>query len=223
MKDIPETKYITCTPEGNYRITKKIKGKTVQFGVYKELETAVYYRDYFQNKGWENCLDERTLYTDTNKRDYNLRFIRKSNDHYRIDKDINQKKYNFGTYDTLEEAMFFRDYFEENDWPLTERLEYTNKPVFISGNPDRGWEVRKYIDGECLHMGLFHNYDDALAEVELCKKYNWDLDSICESPDLTDDDGVISFVDGKKAKKSFFQKYNAGRNDGFLFHRGIKN
>ena len=185
MNGVPGTKYITCTPEGNYRIAKKINGKTVQFGVYRELETAVYYRDYFQDKGWENCIYERTLYTDTINKDPNLRFIRKSNNKYRIDKDIDKKKYNFGTYDTLEEAMFFRDYFEENNWPLDERLEYTNKPLFISGNPDRGWEVRKYTDGECLHMGVFHDYDAALAEVELCKKYDWDLDCICENPDLT--------------------------------------
>lgn len=220
MRDIPGTKYITCTPEGNYRISKKINGKPINFGVYKELETAVYYRDYFQGKGWENCIHERTLYTDTDKRDPNLRYIRKSNNNYRIDKDINKKKYNFGTYDTIDEAIFFRDYFEENNWPLDERLKYTNSASFISGNSNRGWEVRKITDGECLHMGVFHDYDEALAEVELCKKYNWDLDSICENPDLTND-GDVCFVDGMKAKNTFFQKYSNGRNDGFLFHRGV--
>lgn len=219
MKDVPGTKYIIRTPEGNYRIAKKINGETVQFGVYQKLETAIHYRDYFQNKGWSNCLHERTRYTDT-KRDSVMKYIRKSGNNYRIDKDINNKKYNFGTYDTLDEAIFFRDYFQENYWPLDERLKYTNQPSYISGNQERGWEVRKIINGECIHFGKFHDYDEALKEVELCKKYDWDFDSICDAHDSTTNNEV-SFLEGKKAKNSFFKQHVGGRNDGFLFHRSI--
>lgn len=213
MKDIPGTEHITQASNGHYRIFKRINGTTYQFGTYNKLETAKYYRDYFQGKGWENCLAERNIYTDTNHRrtqDYNLRYIRKSGQHYRIDKELDKIKYNFGTYDTLDEAIFFRDYFEENNWPLTERLKYTNTPSFISGNSRRGYEVRKIIDGECLHMGLFHDYDEAAAEVELYKRYDWDLESICACPDESETD-----VKFKYAKGSFFKKNPNGVNDFF--------
>lgn len=223
MLGIEGTKYITITND-RYVVRKKINGKQYHFGSYDNLETAIYYRDYFQSKGWENCLNERNNYTDTeNSRnyDYSMRYIRESGNHYRIDKVIDKEKYNFGTYDTLEEAKFFRDYFEETDWPLTERLKYTNKPFYISGNPSRGYEVRKIIDGECLHMGKFDDYETAAREVEYYKKCNWDLDAICECCDDTVD-GETLFLEGKKARGSFFQEHNNGRNDIFLWKRSKK-
>ncbi len=216
MKEVPGTKYITQASNGHYRVAKKINGKQIQFGTYDKLETAVYYRDYFQRKGWVNCINERNNYTDTNHRrthDYTLRYISKSGPHYRIDKELDKTKYNFGTYDTLEEAIFFRDYFEENNWPLDERLKYTNKPTYISGNSKRGYEVRKIIDGECLHMGRFHDYNEAAREVELYKKYDWDLESICTCPDETSNGE--KFLDGKYAGGSFFKKNPNGVNDFF--------
>lgn len=216
MKDIPGTKYITQAKNGQYRVAKKINGKSIQFGTYDKLETAIYYRDYFQKKGWENCLSERTLYTDTRHKrlhDKSMRCIRKSGSHYRIDKELNKTKYNFGTYDTIDEAIFFRDYFEENNWPVDERLKYTNAPTFISGNSKRGYEVRKIINGDCLHMGCFKDYDEAAGEVELYKKYNWDLEKICTCPDETENG--VKFLDGKHAKESFFKKNPNGVNDFF--------
>lgn len=208
MKNIPGTTYITQASNGSYRIAKKINGKPYQFGTYDNLETAIYYRDYFQDKGWSNCLNERTRHTSTPKTrnyDYNMRHIRKSGPHYRIDKTINKTKYNFGTYDTLLEAIFFRDYFEENNWPLDERLKYTNQPTYITGNPERGYEIRKIIDGECLHMGIFYDYELAASEVEHFKKCNWDLDAICEGTDDTVN-GTTEFLKGKIAKNTFFKK-----------------
>ena len=217
MKDVLGTKYITQSHEGVYRIQKKINGKQYCFGYYDHLEDAIYYRDYFQRKGWHKCLNERNNYTSTNKTrnyDTNKRYIRKSGKHYRIDKDIDGKKYNFGTYDTLEEAICIRDYFEENNWPLDERLKYTNAPLYISGNPERGWEVRKIIGGECLHMGTFKKYEEAEKEVEIYKQCGWDLDAICSGLDDTVD-GETQFLKDKLAG-SFYQKYPQGRNDIFL-------
>ena len=208
MRSVPGTQYITQDKNGVYRIGKKVNGKQYQFGSYDKLEDAIYYRNYFQSKGWVNCINERNNYTSTKKtRKYtdNRRYIRKSGNNYRIDKDIDGKKYNFGTYDTLDEAIFFRDYFQENDWPLDERLKYTNAPLYISGNPERGWEVRKIIDGECLHMGTFKKYGEAEKEVEIYKQCGWDLDSICNLDDTVD--GEVKFLEGNLAG-TFFKKYN---------------
>lgn len=110
-----------------------------------------------------------------------MRFIRKHGPNWRIDKNINGKKYYFGTYSTPEEAMLLRDYFENKGWEdcLNERLEHGNKPKYISGNPKRGYEVRKIIDGECNHFGLFHDLKEAEKERDLCKKANWDYETLC--------------------------------------------
>ena len=110
-----------------------------------------------------------------------MRFIRKNGSNWRIDKEVNGKKYYFGAYSTLEDAMIMRDYFESKGWEncLNERLEHGNKPKYISGNSERGYEVRKIINGECNHFGLFHDLEEAKREVELCKKANWDYEKLC--------------------------------------------
>ena len=56
-------KYIEKTKEGYIRVRKSINGKNYNFGSYKSLEEAIGARDYFESKGWENCLDERLKYS----------------------------------------------------------------------------------------------------------------------------------------------------------------
>ena len=109
------------------------------------------------------------------------RFIRRVGNNWRIDKNINAKKYYFGTYPTIEDAILMRDYFENKGWEncLNERLKHGNHPKYISGNSKRGYEVRKIIDGECNHFGTFHDLETAKQEVELCKKANWDYEILC--------------------------------------------
>ena len=109
------------------------------------------------------------------------RFIRRVGNNWRIDKNINAKKYYFGTYSTIEDAILMRDYFENKGWEncLNERLKHGNHPKYISGNSKKGYEVRKIIDGECNHFGTFHDLETAKQEVELCKKANWDYETLC--------------------------------------------
>ena len=111
-----------------------------------------------------------------------MRFIRKTGSNWRIDKVINHKKYYFGTYPTLSDAMIMRDYFEHKGWEncLNERLEHGNKAEYITGDSERGFELRKIIDGECIHFGLFHSLEEAKKEREKAKKCNWDLELLCE-------------------------------------------
>ena len=144
------------------------------------------------------------------------RFIRRVGNNWRIDKNINAKKYYFGTYPTIEDAILMRDYFENKGWEncLNERLKHGNHPKYISGNSKRGYEVRKIIDGECNHFGTFHDLERAKQEVELCKKANWDYETLC----CLDEDEPEQWLDGKMMKSSFFEKRI--RNDYFLAKRG---
>ena len=122
-----------------------------------------------------------------------MRFIRKTGNNWRIDKVINHKKYYFGTYPTLSDAMIMRDYFEYKGWEncLNERLEHGNTPKYISGNPKRGYELRKIINGECTHFGTFHSFEEAEKEREKAKKCKWDFDLLCE---LDETDGSPQYL-----------------------------
>ena len=143
------------------------------------------------------------------------RFIRRVGNNWRIDKNINAKKYYFGTYPTIEDAILMRDYFENKGWEncLNERLKHGNHPKYISGNSKRGYEVRKIIDGECNHFGTFHDLETAKQEVELCKKANWDYETLC----CLSEDEHEQWLDGKMMKSSFEKRI---RNDYFLAKRG---
>ena len=115
----------------------------------------------------------------------NMKYIRKEGNKYRIDHDIGHKKVYFGRYNQLEDAIKARDYFEEKGWEncLDERLNYADRPKYISGNEKRGYEIRKVINGETIHFGTYHDLKVAEEEVELYKRCEWDLDAICESVD----------------------------------------
>ena len=143
------------------------------------------------------------------------RFIRRVGNNWRIDKNINAKKYYFGTYPTIEDAILMRDYFENKGWEncLNERLKHGNHPKYISGNSKRGYEVRKIIDGEYNHFGLFHDLETAKQEVELCKKANWDYETLC----CLSEDEPEQWLDGKLMKSPFEKRI---RNDYFLAKRG---
>lgn len=143
------------------------------------------------------------------------RFIRRVGNNWRIDKNINAKKYYFGTYPTIEDAILMRDYFENKGWEncLNERLKHGNHSKYISGNSKRGYEVRKIIDGECNHFGTFHDLETAKREVELCKKANWDYETLC----CLGGDEPEQWLNGKMMKSSFEKRI---RNDYFLAKNG---
>ena len=52
---------------GSWQVSRYVNGKYYSFGNYKTLERAKEMRDYFEAKGWENCLDERLDHTEKAK------------------------------------------------------------------------------------------------------------------------------------------------------------
>lgn len=120
MKDIPGTKYITQNTSGTYRIQKWINGKSVNYGSYSTLEDAIKWRDYFQNRKWDECYDERSKHSTACPK--YISYIKKTN-------------------------------------------------LYI---------IQKTINGKREYFGHFKNYSDAIEEVELLKKYDWDLQTVCD-------------------------------------------
>lgn len=101
-----------------------------------------------------------------------------------ITKKINGKETNFGSYSTLKEAIKWRNYFQKEGWGkcYDERLAYsTNPPKYITYIKERKlYRIQKTIDGKKEYFGHFKNYSDAIEEVELLKKYDWDLQTVCD-------------------------------------------
>ena len=103
---------------------------------------------------------------------------------YVLTKKVMNKPYNFGSYKSLEDALKARDYFEKNGWGkcLNERLKFSyRKHKYIVWLKNRRvWQIRKTINGELTIFGQFKTFDEAEKEVEVLKKYNWDIQAVCD-------------------------------------------
>ena len=111
-------------------------------------------------------------------------FFDKRKGTYVLTKKVMNKPYNFGSYKSLEDALKARDYFEKNGWGncLNERLKFTyRKPKYIVWLKNRRvWQIRKTINGKLIIFGQFKTFDEAEKEVEILKKYNWDIQAVCD-------------------------------------------
>lgn len=180
-------RYISQTSSGKFNIRKWIKDKTYSFGSYDTLEEAIYYRDYFENKGWENSINERFLNS-------NPSFIQKVGDKFKIEKawgnhrKQNRKRCSYGTFNTLEEAIQYRDKCIQANWDASLRPQ--NPLKYIQKKKGKYWIIKNDES-----YGMFNNIDDAVYERDLLMKCNWEWDAL-ESIDETVD-GEISYLNNK--------------------------
>lgn len=98
----------------------------------------------------------------------------KTTGNYQISKKINGKTVSFGHYSTLDEALFWRDYFKENDWNTNQRLFYS-KSNYITCLPSGRYQVIKQHNGTKTSYGTFDTIEEADYQVMLCKRFNWDI------------------------------------------------
>ena len=93
---------------GKYGIYKSINNKTYFFGAYKTLKEAKKIRNQIIMNGWKKIK--------TKKPKNPTQHIYKNKNKFRIIKQIGNKTQDFGTYNTLEEAIQERKYLIENGW-----------------------------------------------------------------------------------------------------------
>ena len=94
---------------------------------------------------------------------------------YQITKSINGRQTYFGVAKTLIEALMKRDILESNNLPIPSvTYNYIYKTQYGK------YHIKKCIDGKNKHFGSFNSYKNAQKEVELLKKYNWDLQKVVE-------------------------------------------
>lgn len=103
---------------------------------------------------------------------------------WRVHKKVLGKGYNFGSYKSLEDARKARNYFEKNGWGkcLDERLKFSYKqPSYLVWLKNRRvWQIRKKVNGKLTIFGQFKKIEDAEEEVKLLKKYDWDIQALCD-------------------------------------------
>jgi len=100
FENYPKPKYKYIYYNGySYTIQKWIDGTNISFGSYSTLSEAKKMIKYFESKGWENCLHERSCYTSVK----NIIFDNRRNK-FIIKKMINKETIDFGSFDTYEEA-----------------------------------------------------------------------------------------------------------------------
>lgn len=168
-------KYIIKRKNG-YGIQKVLNKKLWSFGLYDTLEEAKYYRDYFIEHDWD--MSKRLEFSKRkNKAKKEPKNIYKGSlGGYEIRKEINHHKYNFGCYDTLEEAINAREYFVKTGWKINERLIFS-KAQHIT-EKDGKYYINKFINGKLEYFGVFHNLEDAQEEVRFLKSCDWDYDNM---------------------------------------------
>lgn len=202
---------ISVSSSGKFYIRKYVNGKEYNFGSYDSLDEAIDYRDYFESKGWDNCLEERLNYSTS-------KFIQKIGDKYRVEKCFgnhksnNRKRYSYGTFNTLNEAIAHRDKCLKNNW--SEDLRPYNPLKYIQNKKGKYWIIKDEVI-----YGIFDNVDEAIYERDLLLECEWDWDALCESFDETID-GEIKYLTGKTLKTTF-QKHDA-RNDVVMWWNSAK-
>lgn len=176
-----DTKYIYRVGE-YYRVSKTFSGKVKNFGHYNSLDEAIAIRDKLIENGWDDSflgLRKVIRWEDS----YN-RNIHKTNRGFDVVKRIDGELINFGSFETLEEAISYRDELEENGWEVASHDdEFVEEKYdeFIFLKNDSRYYLKNEIDGESRIFGVFDNPLDAIAARLDCMKNNWELYSIPES------------------------------------------
>ena len=120
-------RHIHQLKNGNYMITRKIKGKTRYYGHFLNLEEAIRYRDYLDKKGWStNCRYSR-------KNDKGIVLNRSGS--YEVFHHHDGKNEYMGCYKSLEEAREVKRLCVKynGDWDLIVECGDFNEYSWLEG------------------------------------------------------------------------------------------
>ena len=122
-----------------------------------------------------------------------MKYIRKrENGKYEVRKWFKkeQKVITFGRFNTLKEALHYRNYFIKKGWPLELKGKYGSRPKNYSPT-GKGYQITKQFNKKQIYFDFIWSEEDAKKEVGAYRKCNWDLEAVCESLDETIDGNII--------------------------------
>ena len=175
-----DTKFIYRVGE-YYRVSKSIGGKLKNFGHYNTLDEAISVRDELIKNKWDDSfLGLRRILRTSGS--YN-KHVHKTSRGYDVVKRIEGELINFGSFETLEEAISYRDELEENNWQVESFYEENIEEKydeFIYLRIDGRYYLKNEIEGEIRIFGIFDNPLDAIAARLDCMKHNWKFNYVLE-------------------------------------------
>jgi len=102
--------------------------------------------------------------------------VRLNHGKYVVEKCRNKKTKYYGTFDTLIEALMFRDYCISFDWNV--EPHHVNKkydfPKYIKKH-GAGFSITKILNGTLKYFGTFHTLLEAIEFRDYCVKYDWEV------------------------------------------------
>ena len=103
-----------------------------------------------------------------------MKYIRKRNGLYYIQKHINGELKHFKGSKSLKEAVEIRDKLIENNWRDNGQLEIKelddNRYIYSSG---KSFLLRKSVNGKCRYFGSFKTLEEAIKARDELIKNNW--------------------------------------------------
>lgn len=102
---------------------------------------------------------------------------------FEIRKRIGDTLVYYGSFPTLEEATLHRAYYIGKNWQVNPTFK-ANKHITQKGD---NYIIMKTIGDKKVSFGTFKTLEDARHERDICKKYSWDYDLICEYGDTTEE------------------------------------
>jgi len=114
-------KYIQKSVSGKYNVSKRINNNQIYYGTFNTLEEAREYRDFLEEHDWNP--EYRKIVRKKRKHNTPMKYIhyrkdKNNNPRYWIQKSVNGEILVFGTYDSLEDAMHERDFWESINWDM---------------------------------------------------------------------------------------------------------
>ena len=103
-----------------------------------------------------------------------MKYIRKRNGLYYIQKHINGELKHFKGSKSLKETVEIRDKLIENNWRYYEQLGIVelddNQYIYPVG---KSFQLKKYINGENRHFGTFKTFEEAIKARDELIMNNW--------------------------------------------------
>lgn len=161
--------------DNKFVIFRNIFGKSRYFGSYSTFEEALKAREKLIDDNWG--VDGKIYYYDPNEYGEFIVFF---NDLYRIKNVINGESFEFGKFDTLENATIARDILIENNWDISKVPDNVfSTSFFISYRSFLSlWEISNVINGDLISFGFFSTKQDAEKAVNILIKNDWEISNV---------------------------------------------
>ncbi len=155
--------------EGKFYIIREINGQRINFGSFNHLDAAIKKREELIDDNWgidEDFQSEKSPYG---------KYISCLNDLYYIQKNLDNEIYNFGTFDSLEDAITARDILISNNWDDSKVPDnlYSWRFFIKYRGVYNAWVIHNLVGNDLISFGLFNTVEDAKKALNILIENDW--------------------------------------------------